>query len=154
MNTSEEYLRLYAGANEEFCGFSVEEGDSVSESGLTGEIIGAAMEVHKALGPGLLESIYVKALRVELDLRTIPYAYQVPITSEYKGVCVGEFRIDLIVDNAVVVELKAVERFEPVMTAQLLSYMRLTNTKTGLLINFNSQLLHKGIKTSSVALAA
>lgn len=93
------------------------------------------------MGPGLLESIYESALCIELDQQKMRYERQRPIPVNYKGHVLGEFRADLIVEGLVVVELKSVERFDPVFEAQLLSYMKLGNFRLGLLINFNSRLL-------------
>jgi GxxExxY protein len=93
---------------------------------LTQRIIGCAIEVHRHLGPGLLESAYEGAMCVELSSAGIPYECQVPLPVVYKGQVVGEYRIDLIVDRAVVVELKSVERFDPVFEAQVLTYLRVT----------------------------
>jgi GxxExxY protein len=114
---------------------------------LTKEIIGAAIEVHKHLGPGLLESIYEECLCHELELRGIPYERQKPIEICYKDLRAAfDFRIDLIVDNSVVVELKAVKEFHPIYQAQLLTYMKLSGCKKGLIINFNVPLLKDGLK--------
>ena len=113
---------------------------------LTERIIGCAIEVHRELGPGLLESIYEAALAVEFNLRGIPFARQVVVPVSYKGQLLGEHRIDFIVENAVVLELKSVERFDPVFEAQLLTYLRLTGLRRGLLLNFNSRLLKDGIR--------
>ncbi|MBF0430585.1 MAG: GxxExxY protein [Fibrobacteria bacterium] len=117
-----------------------------SEDILSKEIIGAAIEVHKSIGPGLLESAYEKCLCREFELRNIPFQHQYVLPVEYKGVSVEcGYRIDLIVDNKIIVELKAVENIEPIHKAQLLTYLRLANLKLGLLINFNVTLLKKGI---------
>ena len=113
---------------------------------LTERIIGCALEVHRQLGPGLLESIYETALSFELETNGIRYVRQVAAPIEYKGRVIGEHRIDLIVEDAVIVELKSVERYDPVFEAQLLTYLRITKLKIGLLINFNSRLLRDGIK--------
>jgi GxxExxY protein len=113
---------------------------------LTQRIIGCAIEVHRHLGPGLLESIYAAALAAELEFQKIAFRQQVSVPIEYRGRILGEYRLDLLVENAVVVELKSVERFDPVFEAQLLTYLKLTKLKTGLLINFNSRLLRDGIK--------
>ena len=113
---------------------------------LTGRIIGCAIEVHRHLGPGLLESIYESALAVELEFAEIHFARQVAVPIVYRGKTIGEHRVDLIVEKSVVVELKSVERNDPVFEAQVLTYLRLTKLKVGLLINFNSHLLHQGIK--------
>lgn len=113
---------------------------------VTEQIIGAAIEVHRHLGPGLLESVYEEALAVEFDLRGLPYARQVPVPLAYKGREIGEYRLDLLVADSVVVEVKSVERQDPVFTAQLLTYLRLAGKRVGLLINFNTHLLKQGVK--------
>ena len=104
---------------------------------ITEQIIGCAIEVHKNLGPGLLESIYEKALCCELDLRGIKHESQVMVPILYKGNLLGEHRLDLLVENEIIVEIKAVDRYEPVFNAQLLSYLKLTGKHLGLLVNFN-----------------
>ncbi len=109
-------------------------------------MIGCAIEVHKRLGPGLLESIYESALCIELSESATFFKRQKILPVIYKGREIGEFRIDLVVEDAVVVELKSVERHDPVFDAQILSYMKLGGYKLGLLINFNSRLLKDGIK--------
>ena len=109
-------------------------------------IIGCAIEVHRSLGPGLLESIYQKALCIELKLAGLNYENERVIDVEYKGEMIGQFRMDIVVEDLIVVELKSVERFDPVFEAQLLGYMRLGGFKLGLLINFNNKLLKDGIK--------
>jgi GxxExxY protein len=114
---------------------------------LTGEIIGAAIEVHKILGPGLLESVYEDCLCRELDLREIPYERQKNLPIEYKGVTLDtKLRLDVLVDESVVVELKSREKLEPIHEAQLLTHLKLTGMKIGLLINFNVTVLKEGIK--------
>ncbi|MAU08635.1 MAG: GxxExxY protein [Anaerolineaceae bacterium] len=113
---------------------------------LSYEIIGAAIEVHRVLGPGLLESIYESALCVELEHRQIPYECQKEVSVLYKNQHVGVNRLDLLVADRVIVELKAVERLEPVHSAQLMTYMKITNKRLGLLINFNVRILKDGIK--------
>lgn len=113
---------------------------------LTRKIIGAAIEVHRALGPGLLESAYQVCLARELTLQGIPFESEVLIPVVYKGVNLDAgYRADLIVDGKVVIELKAVESLLPVHEAQLLTYLKLTNCKVGLLINFNVPVLKDGI---------
>lgn len=109
-------------------------------------IIGCAITVHRELGPGLLESIYESALCIELDEQRMHYERQGPIPVNYKGHVLGEFRADLVVAESVVVEIKSVERFDPVFEAQVLSYLKLGSFKLGLLINFNSRLLKDGIR--------
>ncbi len=117
------------------------------EKDLTEEIIGAAIEVHKYWGPGLIESVYEKSLARELELRDVECKQQVDLPLEYKGVQVGDgLRLDLIVDGKVVVELKVVKDFDPIHEAQLLTYMKLTGCKVGLLINFNKPTLKEGLK--------
>jgi GxxExxY protein len=113
---------------------------------LTEKIIGCAIEVHRVLGPGLLESVYEEALAVELDSAKLSYRRQAPIPILYKGRVVGDFRLDLLVNDAVIVEIKSVARFDPIYEAQVLTYLRATGKKIGLLINFNSRLVHDGIK--------
>lgn len=117
---------------------------------LTQAIIGAAIEVHRFLGPGLLESIYEDALCIELEERSIPFERQAKVSLDYKGREIGSGKVDLLVNGTVVVELKAVDAFSPVYTAQVLPYLRLTGCRVGLLINFNVPILHKGIKRFSL----
>lgn len=113
---------------------------------LTKEIIGAAIEVHRHLGPGLLESAYLKCLARELFLRRVPFKREWPLPLEYKGVQVGcSYRLDLLVGEAVVVEIKSVEALTPIHDAQLLTYLKLGGWNVGLLINFNVELLKAGI---------
>jgi GxxExxY protein len=114
---------------------------------LSNEVIGAAMEVHKALGPGLLESAYEACLCQEFKLRKIPYQQQVPLALTYKGIVLPDvYRMDVVVDGLIVLELKAVERLDPIHDAQLLTYLRLSGIWLGLLINFNVPVLKNGIK--------
>ncbi len=113
---------------------------------LTNEIIGAAIEVHRTLGPGLLESIYEQALCQELALRSIPHRRQVEVPIRYKGIELeGTLRMDLIVRDRVVVEIKAVEQQLPIHASQLLTYLRISGHRVGLLINFNVTVLKNGI---------
>jgi len=120
---------------------------------LTKEIIGAAIEIHRHLGPGLLESAYQQCLAKELELRKIPYRYEWPLPFEYKGLRVKcGYRVDILVANAVVVETKSIEAIAPVHEAQLLTYMRLGGWKVGLLINFNVLVLKNGIRRKVLAL--
>ena len=109
-------------------------------------IIGCAIEVHRQLGPGLLENIYEEALCIELRLQGLSYQRQLPIPLIYKGSSIGEYRLDLLVWDTVVVEIKSVERYDPVFEAQLLTYLRITGKRVGLLLNFNSRLLKSGIR--------
>ena len=113
---------------------------------LAREAIGAALDVHRILGPGLLESVYEEALCVELALRRIPFARQVPVSVDYKQQRIGEARLDLLVGHRLIVELKAVESIVPVHLAQVLSYLKLGGLRLGLLINFNVPELPRGIK--------
>ena len=120
---------------------------------LTREIIGAAIEVHRHLGPGLLESAYQQCLARELTLRGIPYKYEWPLPLEYKGLHLRcGYRIDFLVANSIVVETKSVESIAPVHQAQLLTYMRVGGWKVGLLINFNVLILKNGIRRKVLAL--
>ena len=110
------------------------------------EIIGCAYEVHRILGPGLLEYVYQKALVQELKLKGFKVHSEVDIEINYKGVNVGsDLRLDIIVNDTIIIELKSVENILPVHKKQLLTYLRLTNLQVGLLINFNTNLLKDGI---------
>ena len=113
---------------------------------LTEKIIGCAIEVHRQLGPGLLEATYEAALCVELEAANLKYQRQPIFPAVYKGKKIGEYRLDLIVEDAVVVEIKSVERLDPVFEAQVLTYLKITGKKVGLLINFNSRFLKDGVK--------
>ena len=114
---------------------------------LTGEVIGAAIEVHKTLGPGLLESTYEECLCRELELRKISYERQKGLPIEYKGLRLDcGYRLDILVADKLIIELKACERLQPIHEAQLLTYLKLTGMKIGLLINFNVPMLKQGIK--------
>jgi len=117
------------------------------EDKLTEQIIGAALEVHKHWGPGLYEEIYEKSMCVELRLRNISFENQMSLPLIYKGERVGnDLRLDFVVQNKVVVELKAVTQLEAIHEAQLLTYMKLTNCRVGLLINFNVPTIKQGLK--------
>jgi len=114
---------------------------------LTEQVIGAAIEVHRVLGPGLLESAYETCLAHELDLRQIPYVRQYVLPVRYKDVRLDcGYRPDLVIRDALVVEIKAVTGMEPIHEAQLLTYMKLGGWKLGLLINFNVPVLKDGIR--------
>ncbi|PYX60015.1 MAG: GxxExxY protein [Acidobacteria bacterium] len=113
---------------------------------VTERIIGGGIEVHRHLGPGLLEATYQAALSIELDIAGLRFQRQPVFPATYKFRIVGEYRPDLIVEDAVVVEIKSVERFDPVFQAQVLTYLKITGKKVGLLINFNSRLLPDGIR--------
>ena len=113
---------------------------------LTGKVIGAAIEVHKALGPGLLESTYEECLCHELQLGKIAYERQKPLPIEYKGVRLDcGYRLDLLVQGKIILELKACEKIDPIHEAQLLTYLKLTGLNVGLLLNFNVPVMRDGI---------
>ena len=114
---------------------------------LTRSVIGCAIEVHRALGPGLLESTYEQCLARELDIQGIPFELQAPLPVDYKGVKLGcGYRIDVMVDKTLILELKAVDELTAIHEAQLLTYMKLSGVKKGLLINFNVKMLIDGVK--------
>jgi len=114
---------------------------------LTGGVIGAAIEVHRILGPGLLESAYEECLCREFELRKIPYERQKELPIEYKGVKLDcGYRLDIVVASRLILELKACESLQPIHEAQLLTYLKLTGIKIGLLINFGVPVLKAGIK--------
>jgi GxxExxY protein len=113
---------------------------------LSKEVIGAAIEVHRVMGPGLIESVYERCLQRELELRGIRATKQMAVCIEYKGLVFEDtLRCDMLVDDCLLLELKAAEKLHPVNKAQLLSYMRLLNVPVGLLINFHEALLKQGI---------
>ena len=113
---------------------------------VSNKVIGCAIEVHRSLGAGLLESAYQTALGVELAHNGIRFTRQQKHLLEYRGVIVGEYFPDLVVENTVVVEIKSVLRMESVFTAQLLTYLRITGLHVGLILNFNNNVLKDGIK--------
>ena len=113
---------------------------------ITDKIIGCAIEVHKTLGPGLLEATYEEALCIEFTDAGMKFQRQMPFPIMYKGRNLGQYRLDLLVDEQVIVEIKSVERFDSVFEAQILTYLRVTGKRIGLLINFNSRLLRDGVK--------
>lgn len=117
---------------------------------LTEQIIGAAIEVHRLLGPGLLESIYEEALCLEFGLRGIQFQRQVDVDVYYKGYIIKGQRIDLLVAGNVIVELKAVTKLPDIVMAQVISYLKATGLKRGLIINFGVQRLVEGIKRISI----
>ncbi len=117
------------------------------EQELTGQIIKAAIEVHRAIGPGLLGSAYQACLAREFSLQSISFEQEKPLPIEYKGVCLDcGYRLDFLVGGKVVVELKAVDEIHPIHEAQLLTYLKLTGCRVGLLINFNVPVLKRGIR--------
>jgi len=114
---------------------------------LSNKIIGAAIEVHRLLGPGLLESAYEECLSKELDIRGIKVKRQVILPIEYKGIKIeSAYRLDLLVEDKIILELKSVAAIEPIHESQLLTYLKLTKLWLGLVINFNVPLLKDGIK--------
>jgi len=113
---------------------------------LARQAIGAAIEVHRILGPGFSESVYESALCHELQLRGVPFERQSLAQVRYKDAEAGEYRLDILVGGSLVVELKAVERLLPVHSSQLIAYLKASNRKLGLLINFNVPRLKQGIK--------
>ena len=120
---------------------------------ITEGVIGAAIAVHRALGPGLLESAYQECLCQELALRGIPFEREVPLPLEYKGIrCECGYRLDILVAGAVVVEVKAIEAIAPIHEAQLLTYLRLGGWSVGLLMNFNVVVLKDGIRRKVLGL--
>lgn len=117
---------------------------------LTQKVIGAAIEVHKTLGPGLLESIYEQALCHEFDLRGIRHRRQVEIDVVYKDKVIKGQRIDILVEEGVIIEAKSLSKLPDVSTAQILSYLKATGLKRGLLINFGAKMLRDGTKRISL----
>jgi len=114
---------------------------------LSNRVIGCAIEVHRHLGPGLLESTYENCLAHEFHIRNIPFNLQHPLPVEYKGIKLDcGYRIDILVDNRLIVEIKSVDMILPIHQAQLLTYMKLSNISIGLLVNFNVKYLKNGIK--------
>jgi GxxExxY protein len=109
-------------------------------------VIGAAIEVHRVLGPGFLESVHESALAIELEARALSFERQKPVPLRYKGREIGEGRLDLLVANCLIVELKAVEALAPIHRSQVISYLKATRLSLGLLINFNIPLLKDGIE--------
>jgi GxxExxY protein len=117
------------------------------ETGLSPRVIGLAMDVHRHLGPGLLESAYEECLCFELNQAGIAYRRQVPLSIIYKDIRLDcGYRMDVVVDNDIIVEIKAVERILPIHEAQMLTYLRLSGLRVGLLMNFNSLILKDGLK--------
>jgi GxxExxY protein len=117
------------------------------ENSITEAIIGAAIEVHRELGPGLLESAYRECLCHELKLRGLCFAYEIPLPVQYKGVKLDcGYRLDIVVDDQVILELKTVEKLLPIHEAQLLIYLKMKHCRLGLLINFQVAVLKDGIK--------
>ena len=109
-------------------------------------VIGCCIDVHRVLGPGLLETIYVRAVRIELDHAGIPYEREREVAVEYRGQVLCHQRLDVVVADQVVLEVKSVEHLSPVHRAQLMSYLRISKLRAGLLLNFNVPVLQDGIK--------
>jgi len=120
------------------------------ETDLTERIVGSAIEVHRHLGPGLLESVYESALCIELRAVGLPHTRQTRVPVFYKGERIAEHRPDLIVSNKVIVEIKSVERFDPVFIAQMLTYLRITGLQVGLILNFNRPVMKDGVRRVSL----
>ncbi|WP_018953741.1 GxxExxY protein [Thioalkalivibrio sulfidiphilus] len=119
----------------------------MDENALSYVVVGAAIEVHRVLGAGLLESVYCQALSRELALRGIGHESEVALQASYKGISFdAAYRLDMLVEGKLVLELKAVEVLQPLHSAQLLSYLRLSGCRLGLLINFNAPRLRQGIR--------
>ena len=113
---------------------------------LTASIIAAGIEVHRQLGPGLLEPLYDAAMCIEFDERGIKYIHQPKVPAYYKGRLLGEYRVDFLVEDTVILEIKSVTTLLPVFDAQLLTYLRIMKKRIGLLMNFNSRLLRDGVR--------
>ena len=118
---------------------------------LTGKIIGAAIEVHRVLGPGLLESAYHQCHARELEIQQIPFKFEWPLPIEYKGLHLRRgYRMDLLVKETVIVEVKSIASIAPIHEAQLLTYMKLRRVQLGLLLNFNEVVLKNGIRRKTL----
>ncbi|MGI9213021.1 MAG: GxxExxY protein [Methylococcaceae bacterium] len=117
-------------------------------SDLSNKVIGCAIEVHKTLGPGLLESTYQQCLAHELEINHIEFKMEQPLPVKYKAIKLDcGYRLDFFIENEIILELKSVEQLKPIHEAQLLTYMKLANIKQGFLINFNVKLLKDGLKS-------
>ena len=116
------------------------------ENSITERIIKCAIAVHRELGPGLLEDVYEEAMDIECNVDGLRVLRQFKVPVLYRGKIIGEYRPDMLIDDLVIIEMKSVERFDPVFEAQVLTYLRITNKRVGLLINFNSRLVKDGIK--------
>lgn len=123
-------------------------GDEIGRFGAWSQhVIGACIEVHRELGPGLLESAYEQCLAYELSLRRLRFERQVPLPVRYKGVALAcGYRVDFVVERSLVVEIKAVEQLLPVHEAQVVTYLKLLNLRTGLLVNFHSATIKRGLR--------
>ena len=116
------------------------------ENAITERIIKCAIAVHRELGPGLLEAVYEEALDIECKYNELYTQRQFKVPVSYRGQVIGEYKPDMLVNDLVIVEIKSVERFDPVFEAQILTYLKITHKRVGLLINFNSRLVKDGIK--------
>lgn len=116
------------------------------ENAVTERIIKCAIAVHRELGPGLLENVYEEALDIECKVEGLFVARQFKVPVLYRGQTIGEYKPDMLVNDLVIVEIKSVERFDSVFEAQVLTYLKITGKRVGLLINFNSRLVEDGIK--------
>jgi GxxExxY protein len=116
------------------------------ENRITERIIKCAIAVHREIGPGLLESVYEEALDIECKIEGLHVSRQFKVPVLYRGQTIGEYQPDMLIDDSVIVEIKSVERFDPVFEAQVLTYLKITSKRVGLLINFNSRLVKDGIK--------
>lgn len=119
---------------------------NMPENAITERIIKCAIAVHRELGPGLLENVYEEAMEIECSMDGLAVQRQLKIPVLYRGKTIGEYRPDMLVNDLVIVEIKSVERFDPVFEAQVLTYLKITGKRVGLLINFNSRLVKDGIK--------
>ena len=113
---------------------------------LTDRILACAIEVHRHLGPGLLESIYESAICMEFSAARLSFTRQIGVPLYYKGTLISEHRPDLVVENRVIVEIKSIERLDRIHIAQMLTYLRVTKLRTGLILNFNSAVLKQGMR--------
>jgi GxxExxY protein len=113
---------------------------------LTERVIGLAIEVHRNLGPGLLESVYESALCIEFAAAGLKHERQKPLSIHYKGHPIGDFRADIVVEESLLLETKSVDRSDPVFEAQVLTYLKISGLHLGLLLNFNTRLLRDGVK--------
>lgn len=119
---------------------------NMPENAITKRTIKCAIAVHRELGPGLLENVYEEALDIECKFDGLDVLRQFKVPVLYRGKTIGEYKLDMLVNDLVIVEIKSVERFDPVFEAQILTYLKITGKRVGLLINFNSRLVKDGIK--------
>jgi len=119
---------------------------NLPENVITERIIKCAIEVHRQLGPGLLEAVYEEALDIECKLEGLNVLRQLIVPVLYRGKTVGEYKPDMLINDLIIVEIKSVERFDPVFEAQVLTYLKITGKRVGLLINFNCPLVKDGIR--------